>query len=87
MHQQEAEAALARLALALAPDTVVSMSDISRAVVCCASAAGKDFLGYDDGAHLRSTLARGLGELMAEGSISDIDGTHICKPTNRPQQR
>jgi len=61
------------------------MADISRAVVGCASAAGKDFLGYDDGAHLRSTLARGLGELVAEGSVSDIGGTHICKPMGRPQ--
>ncbi|MDN2495926.1 hypothetical protein FHY52_04330 [Nocardia nova] len=85
VHQREAEAALARLALALVSDTVVSMADISRAVVGCASAAGKDFLGYDDGAHLRSTLARGLGELVAEGSVSDIGGTHICKPTGRPQ--
>ncbi|MDR7170165.1 putative nucleotidyltransferase [Nocardia kruczakiae] len=85
VHQREAEAALARLALALVPDTVVSMADISRAVVCCASAAGKDFLGYDDGAHLRSTLARGMGELMAEGFVRDIDGTHIRKPTDRPQ--
>ncbi|MFI7002093.1 hypothetical protein [Nocardia sp. NPDC050175] len=79
IHRDQAERALALLALSMCTHTVMTVADLTEVVIHGPGVAGKDFLGYRDGPQLRSTLIRGLAILARARIVVELDGARFRK--------
>ena len=77
-HTQDAETAVALLALALVGRSRFGLADAVAVLLDGPDGAtGEDWLGYRPGPHLASLLHRGMAALAEHGIVRFPDGTHL----------